>query len=84
MAFHVGGERIPSKLTSASWERQATEMEVSPRLVRREVSSMVAAVEQMLEPARDEAARQIGDDARLVQFLQAIQKGIRWVRRSVR
>jgi hypothetical protein len=65
------------------WERQATALVVAPRLVLREVAAMTDRIEEQLPAALADVARRIGGEARLVQFAQAIEKGLRWARRSV-
>ena len=84
LAFRIGGEAQANRVSRATWEQQAAELAVAPRLLLREVEAMADAVKDALPAAVAAVAEELGDDARLVQFRTAIGKGIRWARRSAR
>jgi serine/threonine-protein kinase HipA len=77
LAFHIGGEARVRRLTPAHWEMLAAQLEVSPRLVRRELGTMVERVQAELPEAVAAIAQAVGSDARLVQFSRAIGKALR-------
>lgn len=82
-AFRIGGQASPTRVSASTWERQATELAVSPRLLLREVAAMTDRIEAALPAAIADVTEGLGREDRLVQFARAIAKGLRWTRRSL-
>ncbi len=84
LALHVASENRVSKLSRASWEGEAKTLGVSSKMVLREVQNMIDAVHEALPDVHLSVAAELGTDARLVQFSQAMGKSLRLARQTLK
>lgn len=83
MAFAVGGQRNSDRLLTEHWEQFAEDVDVRPRLIFRELESLVTNAEDALDRARDQLREQVGDSQAGQQISRTIRKRIRAVRTHI-
>ncbi len=65
LAFAIGGERNPDKLTIKHWDRFAADCNLQTRFVRGQVESMAAELKEKVQPCREQFEVRYGKYAAL-------------------
>lgn len=77
LAFSVGGERDPDRITRENWEKFAADVSVRPRLVFREVERLLDSAPAALERAVVRLEEEVGDSPAKQRVVPAIRKRLR-------
>ncbi len=77
LAFSVGDERNPDRLSRDNWERFADDIGVRPRLVLRQVEKLVGGAEAAFERAAEQLRDQVGESHAIQHVSPAVHKRIR-------
>lgn len=76
LAFSVGGERNPDRLGRDNWEKFAGDIGVKPRLVLRQVETLLAGAEAAFERACEQLREQVGESHAIQHVSPAVHKRI--------
>lgn len=79
MAFAIGGQYVPERVSKSTWDQFAADLRVRPTLIFRRVKEIAQALPDLSSSARRSFAEQFGDKPLYDQYERAISDRCRWV-----
>ncbi len=78
LAMRIGGERHPNRIRRGHWERLAEELEVSPKVILRELEGVTSVIEKKAATLADRFRRNHGGSETIEEIQKIIRQRSSW------
>jgi len=83
LAFKIGGESIPERITRPEWQEFAGQLGVPPKPLLNRLDELANALPKLVHDERKEFAKQFGDQTVYEQLERAVRNRCRWTLNTV-
>lgn len=83
MAFYIGGNRVPEKITKADWEQFARDLKMPIRPLFARLEELAVRMPEAAREAREAFGNAHGDEAVYEQLVESVRRRCQWTLNSV-